>query len=546
MLANGQHPAPQRYQVLIHEILADPSPSAGLPAYEFVELRNVGAFPVDLKGWTLRSGSQRMKLPEYLLQADSVAVISSRPVFSPGISGPGFPALNNEGDTISLYDAQGTWVHAVAYNKSWYQGSIKDNGGWSLEMVDAQWPCAGAQNWKPSTSATGGTPGKHNAVAGRITEPPVPEIIRISVPDSMQLLLHFSGMADSASAAITTHYGIENVAAATPLPPMFSTVLIRLSKALEAGRPYTLQTHGITDCTGRPVTPAAPIPFALPVPPAAGDLVINEVLFDPLPGAVDFVEVFNRSSKALELYPLHFASRGEDGQLKQAVPLVAGPYLLLPGAYLAFTENVPALCRAYACKGALQPLPALPVLPDDAGNILLLHPHGEIIDAFAYDKSFHLGTLPATRGISLERLDPGQPAQDAQNWHSASSAAGYATPGYVNSQLQQGGPEVKGAFSLYPAKFSPDNNGQDDVAAISWQLPAPGYTATILVLDAQGRQVKHLAGNLLLGNSGKVYWDGLNDQKLPAPPGIYVIFIRIFNLSGRVRTWKLALVLDRA
>ncbi|AWO01315.1 hypothetical protein DLD77_06245 [Chitinophaga alhagiae] len=543
LLAIGQRPSPHRYQVLIHEIMADPTPTAGLPEYEFVELRNAGTAPVNLKGWLLKDSTGAMKLPEYWLQPDSLVVLASRPVFSPCIAGSGFPSLSNEGETLALYDVQGALVHAVAYRKSWYQGSIKDNGGWSLEMKDARRPCSGEWNWAAATAPAGGTPGQPNSVAGAIPEPPLPVIVRISVTDSVQLVLHFSGGVDSVSAAIAANYSLPGIAAVVVAPPLFHAVHIHLAEPLQKGRSYSLQANGLQDCVGRPLGALPAVPFALPEPPAPGELVISEVLFDPPPGAPDFVEIYNNSGKALELYPLHLAGRGEDGALRQAVPLVTGPHMLLPGAYLAFTDNAAALCHAYTCKGALLQLPALPTLPPDAGHVVLLHPNGPVVDELAYHRSFHLATLPATRGVSLERLGLSQPAQDPQNWHSAAATAGYATPGYENSQRLQGGGGQESPFAVHPPAFSPDNDGQNDVAAVQWQLPEAGYTGSILVLDARGRELRTLAGNLLLGTGGKVFWDGLNHQKMPVPPGIYVIFIRIFNPAGRVKTWKLPLVL---
>ncbi|RPE13381.1 hypothetical protein EGT74_07610 [Chitinophaga lutea] len=542
--AAGQRPSPHRFRVLIHEIFADPSPSAGLPEFEFIELRNVSGVPINLKGWLLKDSSQTMKLPEYWLQADSLVVISARPVFSPGIAGSGFPSLGNDGETIALYDPGGALVHAVAYHKSWYGAALKSAGGWSLEMKDPRWPCTGAENWTASTAPAGGTPGTANSVAGNIEPPPLPDILRISVPDSAQVVLHFSAGTDSASAASPSAYSLPGIASVTVPPPLFNTTVLYLSQPLEKGRLYSLQATGLRDCAGRDAGPGLPVAFALPLRADSGDIVLNEVLFDPPPDTPDFLEIHNPGNTARELYPLHLATRGADGQLKQAVPLTAGPRMLLPGGYLAFTEDAAALCRAYACKGEVLQLPALPPMPDDEGRLVLLYPDGTVVDAFDYRRSFHLNTLSSARGVSLERLNPYGPSQHAQNWHSAAATAGYATPGYANSQLQDGG-TAAGVFAVQPARFSPDNDGHEDVAAISWQLPGPGFTGSITVFDALGREVRLLAGNLLLGSSGKVFWDGLNALKMPAPAGIYIIFIRIFNGAGVVKTWKSALVLIR-
>ena len=536
-------PAP--HEVLIHEILANPSTGRGLLEHEFVELRNVCPFAINLAGWTLRDTSKEIILPDYRLQPDSVVVICAKKaqsLYQPSLNTSAFLTLTKEGKLLSLHDPQGRTIHAVSYERAWYAGSVKGEGGWSLEMADTHWPCTGKENWKPSEAATGGTPGRHNSLKGGISEPLLPSMIRISVTDSTLLQLHFSGTLDSGAAAMPSHYITEGIHHVTAHPPLFHTVSLKLEQPLERGKIYGLQTRDITDCAGRPINQPEPVLFGLPEVADTMDVIIHEVLFDPPAGAEDFVEIFNRSRKTIDLNTLYFASRDVNNQLKQMVPLVKGPWLLLPGAYLAFTQDVPALCRQYACKGNLETIRTLPTLPESEGTIILLKADGRILDEVSYKKSWHSGILRSTKGISLEKLHPDLPSQQPASWHSAASTAGYATPGYVNSQQQPDAPE-KAAFSVEPEVFSPDNDGQSDRVYIFWNLPDPGHIARITVYDAQGRPVRQLARNLLLGNKGNIYWDGLSDTREPSSPGIYVIFIQIFRPEGSVKTLKLPVVL---
>lgn len=531
-------PVPSRYDVLIHEILADPSPTAGLPEYEFIELKNVSAVAVNLSGWVLKDSGQAITLPAFILQPDSLVVICSRtalPFFPQAIAAASFLSLSNEGERLSLYDKSGRLIHSVDYHKDWYAGSIKENGGWSLEMADTRWPCAGRENWKASTALQGGTPGKNNSVAGTIKEPPLPELLRITVTDSLHLQLHFSGIIDSLSAvkalsdfkSIAVHYNIISVELNTPL---------------ERGRLYSLQTSRITDCNNREISQPAPLVYALPEKADSLDLVINELLFDPPAGAADFVEIYNRSDKAIDLQDLYFASLHPDGAVKQPVALVKGPFLLLPGEYLAFSTDLAAVCRSYSCKGKLQAISTLPTLPDEEGTLLLMHADGRVLDILHYKRAWHLSVLPGTRGISLERIQANGHTQDPGNWHSAASTAGFATPGYVNSQQMAAGTTGEG-FSLVSAVFSPNNDGYQDIAQLQWELPLPGYMAQVTVFDAEGRAVRHLAKNQLLGNKGNINWDGLSDTGEAVRPGIYIIFVRAFHVQGRINTLKLPLVL---
>jgi hypothetical protein len=74
----------------------------------------------------------------------------------------------------------------------------------------------------------------------------------------------------------------------------------------------------------------------------------------------------------------------------------------------------------------------------------------------------HFQLLNSFEGVSLERLSEAMPTSQQSNWHSASEASGFATPGIANSQsisIENMG----GVFELSTSIFSPDNDGMDDV-----------------------------------------------------------------------------------
>ena len=47
--------------------------------------------------------------------------------------------------------------------------------------------------------------------------------------------------------------------------------------------------------------------FGLPDYVQPKDIVINEILYDPLPGGSDFVELYNKSNKIIDLKNLFFS-----------------------------------------------------------------------------------------------------------------------------------------------------------------------------------------------------------------------------------------------
>ena len=160
-----------RYDVVIDEIMADPAPQVGLPNNEWIELKNVSSSPVNLQGWRIGDAtSQSAGMPNFILQPDSFLIVCSPSSvmalsgFGNTVSVSGFPSLGNDGDEIFLRSGNSRTVHAVSYSGSWYQNTVKRDGGWTLEMIDTRSPCAGLTNWTASINAQGGTPGKRNSV----------------------------------------------------------------------------------------------------------------------------------------------------------------------------------------------------------------------------------------------------------------------------------------------------------------------------------------------------------------------------------------------
>ena len=538
---------PSRYEVIIHEIFPDPEPPTGAELPEFVEIRNTGPHPVQLKDWRFASNSGQVLLPFYELQPDSLLLLSKKALpGSNSLALSDFPALGNEDDTLILYNAAGSVMHAVAYDKSWYADAKKENGGWSLEMISPAAPCNGSINWKAATAATGSTPGHLNSVAAPVTDTAFTDLLRAYVTDSLHLALYFSKTLDSTLAATPAHYQLTPaIAAANVVAPLFNSVQLQLSAPLQPEGIYTLRVKDLTGCTGQPMGLDSAI-LALPTVADSGTIVINELLFDPKPTAPEFVELYNRSSRAIDVQQLYIAMIDRDGQPGAPVAISATPRLLLPGQYLALTRNADALCRNYTCKARenLLEVNNLPAFPNEGGTIGLYNAANGLVDVFSYTPDMQLSLAGNTKGVSLERLSAAQPASDISNWHPAATTAGDATPGYLNSQ-QLNLKQAAGEVSLQPQVFSPDNDGMDDLAVITCQLPEVGYIGNITIFDAQGRPVRQLLQNGVLGNRNNIIWDGLGENKQQLPVGIYIAFTEVFDLQGRVKRWKLPVVVAR-
>ena len=70
-----------------------------------------------------------------------------------------------------------------------------------------------------------------------------------------------------------------------------------------------------------------------------GDVLLNEILFNPVPDGNDYVEIYNHSEKEISLNRLYLASRDKNLELTQIYPLTNSREVFNPGSYLALTKD---------------------------------------------------------------------------------------------------------------------------------------------------------------------------------------------------------------
>jgi hypothetical protein len=542
-----------RFDIIIDEVFPDPSPSIGLPNAEFIELKNVSGQSVDLNGWQIGTPDHKAIIRDsFILEPDSFVIICSSSAlntyqhFGNAIGVSGFPALNNEGFSLALHDPTGLLIHAIIYDKHWYRNDLKMEGGWSLEMIDPHNPCAGESNWRGSVDPIGGTPGRINSVNGQNPDSAEPELINAICLDPNQILLEFNEPLDSGTAADPQHFTLSQIGTtlkAEPLAPLFDQVKLHFEYPLDSTIIYEVQVQGLADCAGNLIQTISKT-VSLPRHSIPFDVIINEILFNPAPNGYDYVEIYNRSAKTIDLRNWALANRKSDGSLDNIQRLTEKVFPLFPGEYLVFTENIDWVSQQYLVKnpGHMIQLESLPSMPDDAGDLVLLNEEGTVIDEVAYQHQWHSPLLANEEGVALERMNFDQPTQDPSNWSSAASTAGFGTPTYMNSEY--GGALAKGnLISVSPKIFSPDYDGFEDFCFVQYQFEAPGYIGNITVFNSSGIPVRYLARSVTLSREGSIRWDGLDDNLHQLPIGIYIIYAEIFNLRGEMKQFKLPTVI---
>ena len=62
--------------------------------------------------------------------------------------------------------------------------------------------------------------------------------------------------------------------------------------------------------------------------------------------------------------------------------------------------------------------------------------------------------------------------------------------------------------------------------------------------DANGRRVRYLLKNELLGAVNRFTWDGCDDRSKILPSGIYIVLTQVFDLKGNVKKYRNCIVLN--
>jgi hypothetical protein len=545
-----------RYDIVIDEIMADPTPQVGLPNNEWIELKNITTSPVNLQGWRIGDASgQSGPIPNFTLQPDSFVIVctgsavTAMSAFGTTISVTSFPSLDNDGDQLFLRAANGRTIHAVAYSVSWYQNELKKDGGWTLEMIDTKNPCSGISNWKASANPQGGTPGKKNSVDALNSDQTGPKMKYTYTPDSVTIVAVFDEPVDSLKGATIANYTISgglSIASATTIGPLFNMVQLKLNSPLVANTVYNVTANNVTDCQNNSIGNSNQAKAGLAVEAEPLDIVINEILFNPKSNGYDYVEYYNKSNKIFDASKLYAANRSASGVISSIKQIFSTPYNIYPSDYIVITEDAANLRLNYLVQNpdAVIELPSLPSYPDDEGDVILLNGQGAVVDEVKYKDDWHFKLIDNPEGVSLERVDPLGISQDPANWHSAASTAGYGTPGYKNSQYKQT-QIIDATIEITPKIFSPDNDGHDDIATIQYKVSEPGYVANITIFDAQGRPLRYLVKNGTLSLTGQWNWDGLDEKGNKLPIGSYIVYSEIFNLQGKKQQFKNIVVLAR-
>ncbi|MBO6515172.1 MAG: lamin tail domain-containing protein [Bacteroidia bacterium] len=533
---------PSRWEVRISEIMADPSPVVGLPDKEYVEIINTTDSLVQLGGWSISDPGKMAYLDSLELKPNqSVIIIDRKDVMdwadiTSVVTTSSMITLNNGGDNLVLKNEYQEVIDVLDYQKSWHGTQWKQEGGWSLELIDESLRCHTGSNWNSTADLRGGSPGEQNSVRGSSNDEEPPKLLNSYVSGWNTVHLEFDESLNGYQGMVED-FELNGQHPNSVNQPEENVLALGFFEKIETSRIYNLIYRNVRDCHGNAVLEEH-VPVAIAETPAPGDLRINEVLFDPVAGVSDFVELVNVSGKVIDVSQLYLATRGEHvNTWKEKVPVQDKPGIWKSGEYLLLTLN-PSSVRLHYPKSFNSRFIEMrvPGLPQEEGDVYVLNRSGQIIDSFHYHRNMHFGLLDDTKGVSLERRSFEWPSNDSSNWASASYAENYGTPGYQNSQFIElvDGVDVE----VLPDPFLPNGDGKDDVLQIYYSRLTPNTNVHVRIFDRLGRLVAFPVNTALAGEKNIFLWDGITQHGNLVEPGVYVVLIETLDLEGNHRRYK--------
>ncbi len=501
---------------------------------EYLEFVNIGSDTLNINGWSFRdrSGARGTISSQIMIPADSLfllcgdeAILSDwTPVNTPLVELIPWPSLNNTSDSILIFDPLGNQQLAHGYEST--QGGA---AGRSLERL-ALWKLADqAASWSTCEDPWGITPGRRNSVH----VPPVNLVLgEIQILDSLLMINE-----DFFVQFEILNMGIEPVSTARVTVQVFN----EMDKLVEYDELLPILTAGDTllwsinleldqcgwlDFVAEVHFPNDDLPednfLALRsyVSCFSSPLVINELMPVPLPDQLEWVELYNRSNRAVDLQNWLISDNSLAGKVisDSMLMLAARSYVLLT----AQADLYPIIG-----EGHVQAISGFPTLNNTEDAVILFDPQSRRMDETFYD-----GFTAIAEGRSLERIRNDAPGSDPRNWGICIDELA-STAGRENSlNLIELPPKL--TINLNPNPFTPNGDGQTDELGIQYELPMEQGLMSVMIFDMAGRKIAEPVLAEAVSHRGQLTWDGSASYGGIAVTGLYICKVLVDNQQGKV------------
>jgi hypothetical protein len=466
--------------VVLNELMYQPT--SGEP--EWIELFNRTSSQLNLKEWTISDLTTTVTITtenkfippnSFIILTEDSSIVNFYDIPSEVIQ-INLPSLNNSGDAIVINDSIDVLIDTVLYSPDWGGNS----GGRSLERISADGNSNEPSNWGTSISQNKATPGRINSISVKDYDLTVSLFIPskeygiigeeiefdiavlnkgLNQSQNFELNLYRDANADSIaqlSELIATQFG-------TVLPSGDSTLFYFSTNDFVLGTNYFISTviTSLDDDTTNNIAFTKII--GTTINEVRNDLTINEIMYSPESPQPEWIEIYNRSNKVIDLKNYRVADNSD------TVRIVLSSLTINPGEYVVFADDT-SIFNFYNIQSQVV-IKNIPALNNSGDKIILLDSLNRTIDSLKY-----LSSWGGSNGNSLEKITVENSSIDSANWKTSISIFG-ASPGYINSVTQKDF-DIAAADIIFSPAFPLDN----DTISISAKIINPGLNPASFTL----------------------------------------------------------------
>lgn len=458
--------------VVINEIMY--APSTGEP--EWIELYNRTNEVINLKNWKISDASTAVTITtqDKIIPANSFVIISKDSTILSFYSVPAqivttnIAALNNTGDAVVIRDANNLKIDSVFYQPSWGGNS----GGKSIERIDADIPSTDSTNWRSSKSIFKATPGSINSVTQKDFDLFADDILFIPkfplAGDNISIAAIVKNIGKTSAVFSINLYEDTNL---DSIPDLLLESLTNIN--LPAGDSsyfqFSFSIQNIQNKKGFLVnvlfeqdqdTTNNKFYKTIDIGFPAQTIVINEIMFSPLGGEPEWIELYNNSDSQINL-----SNWSVSDVLTTPVSVsIKNDFVIKPKDYIVLSKDTAIFNYHRFIQSPLLKL-NLPAFNNDQDGVVLKDNRGITIDSVRYSNQWG-----GTNGFSLERISTTSNSNNLFNWGSSKDIE-QSTPGRINSIT----PKVND-LSISSISFSPRFPVTGDDVSVSVKIKNNGST----------------------------------------------------------------------
>ena len=520
---------PRLRDILITEIMPDPSPPVELPNQEYIEIFNRTTREIELERLELWVNDKVVNLAAGQIKPGSFLVLKD------------IPRLPNSGAKVMLKERSGRLIDAVDYSIDDHTISAKEEGGWSLVLADTARSCYGDRVWVSSEDPRGGSPAEWDVSA--------------ELPQPRNRWLQYGWYGDTVELrwlhpldSVYWHFNMPRVVGgalelAAGIEHPFDVEYWRFSGVVPNKGVEVYWPNGVRDCRGRHSFPDTLRVFPVTTPDS-GDIRVSEILFEPSEDRPEWIEVLNVSGHAIDMSDLQLGTYDlKFGVVDDIRKPFQRPTVLSPGERIVCTRDPEQLWENYTDLDSFMVWPTQEwlALSNDSLVVGVFTSGFELIEVFQYSITDHLPYLWTTKDVSLERVNMDSSGLEGSSWHSGPTALEGATPTRPNAQFN--GASLTQGFT-YPEIITPNGDGLNDLTTLSWSFPKRGWRARVFVVDMNGRLVYEHPAAGSTPEKMNWTWSGQRYSGTLCLPGIYLWVLELTSPSGREELHRVPVVLS--